>query len=193
MRKGSFSYRYDYQFGAVRELAGELFRRVTEVHAITNLSDDDLVFISRFRHLRHVSNTLSEEVIGQRIQLTLDNSGICDPVDARISDAGLGRLRGLRELRWLVLFYTRITDDGLRQLSNLKRLEVLKIGSPYITDKGVAHLKQLTNLRSLYVNGTAISDIGVANSSEPCPSCKIIKIGTIRPSLAKSFCVLSFV
>jgi hypothetical protein len=170
-----FSYGYNYKFGSVGELTGELFRRVTEVHAITTLSDDDLVFISRFRHLRHLSNTLSEEVIGQRIQLTLDNSGICDPVDARISDAGLERLRSHSELRWLVLFYTQITDDGLRQLSNLKRLEVLKIGSPYITDKGVAHLKRLTNLRSLYVNGTAISNVGVTELQLALPNCKIIR------------------
>jgi hypothetical protein len=175
LAKRDFSYQHDYKFGAVGELAGELFRRVTEVRAITTLSDDDLVLIGRFRHLRHLSNTMSEEVRGQRLELALDNSGICDPVDARISDAGLGRLRGLPELRWLVLFYTRITDDGLRQLSNLKRLEVLKIGSPYITDKGVAHLKQLTNLRSLYVNGTAISDIGVAELQRALPRCKIIR------------------
>jgi hypothetical protein len=184
-----FSYRYDYQFGAgggsvgnapppglrwLREPAWEFhFRRVTEVHAITDLSDDELTQIGRFRHLRHLSNTLSVAVISQRIRLTLDNTGICDPVDARISDIGLERIRGLSELEWLVLFYTRITDDGLRNLRNMKDLQLLKIGSPYITDKGVPHLKQLTNLRTLYVDGTAISDVGVAELQRALPNCTI--------------------
>lgn len=172
-----FWYQYDYKFGAVGELTGaEFFRRVTEVHAITSLSDDDLVLIGRFKHLRHLSNTSSEQVYGgQRLELTLDNPGIRNPVDARISDVGLERLRGLSELRWLVLFYTRITDDGLRHLVNMKRLELLKIGSSHITDQGVAHLSQLTSLRSRYLNGTAISDVGVAELQRALPKCKIIR------------------
>lgn len=143
------------------------------MYAITTLSDDDLAHIGRFKHLRHLSNTLSEEVIGERVALSLDNPGTCDPVHAQISDVGLERLGGLSELEWLALCYTRITDDGLQHLSNMKDLQLLKIGSPYITDKGVPHLKQLTNLRSLYVDGTEITDVGVAELQRALPSCKI--------------------
>lgn len=184
-----FSYEYDYPSGAggewvanaappgprwLRELTGDhLFRRVIEVHAITTLSDDDLAHIGRFRHLRHLSNTLSEEVITKRFQLTLDNPGTCDPIRARISDVGLERIGGLSKLEWLVLFYTRITDDGLRHLNNMKGLQLLKIGSPHITDQGVPHLKQLINPRWLYVDGTAISEVGVAELRRALPSCQI--------------------
>ena len=183
-----FSYQYDYRFGLgrqsvldaprgpewVRDLDCEHhIRRVTAVRAITTLSDDDLAHIGRFRQLRALSNTLSEEQIPQRLELTLDNRGTCNPADARISDVGLENLSGLSETEFLILFYTRITDDGLRHLSNMKGLRLLKIGSPYITDEGVPHLMRLTSLRWLYLDGTAISDAGAAELRRALPGCEI--------------------
>src|SRR5947209_8449662 len=55
----------------------------------------------------------------------------------QITDADLGHLKGLEQLRELSLQQTRISDAGLVHLTGLKNLQVLSLGKTQVTDAGL--------------------------------------------------------
>jgi hypothetical protein len=59
----------------------------------------------------------------------------------QVSDAGLGHLKALKQLRCLDLDGTRITDAGLQHLNGLSQLQTLIPGA-LVTDEGVKKLQQ---------------------------------------------------
>ena len=77
-----------------------------------------------------------------------------------VTDTALERLRGLTELRRLVLSLTKITDSGLKQLEGLSQLRLLDLGKTQVTDTGLKHLKGLTELHSLRLRGTQVTEAG---------------------------------
>lgn len=79
----------------------------------------------------------------------------------KIGDTGLERLRALREVRELDLYYAEyITEDGLAHLRGWKRLEKLNLRGTRVTSKVFAHLGALTGLRWLDVAFTQVDDEG---------------------------------
>lgn len=79
----------------------------------------------------------------------------------KIGDTGLERLRALREVRELDLYYAEyITEDGLAHLRGWKQLEKLNLRGTRVTSKVFAHLGALTGLRSLDVAFTQVDDEG---------------------------------
>jgi hypothetical protein len=119
--------------------------------------------------------------------------------DPQMTDAGLGSLRGLRQLRWLDLkstqvtdaglealkhldqlnglavAFTQITDSGLIHLNGLNRLRWLFLTGTYVTDSGLKHLAGLSDLEKLYLEQTKVTDEGVKNLQQALPNCKITR------------------
>ncbi|MFP6610941.1 MAG: hypothetical protein VB835_01430, partial [Pirellulales bacterium] len=73
---------------------------------------------------------------------------------SKITDAGLEHLKGLTELKELLLYNTKITDAGLEHLKGLTNLELLIIRHTQVTDAGLEHLKGLTELEVLDLSDT---------------------------------------
>ena len=105
----------------------------------TDVGDDDLIRIGKLKRLQ-----------------------MLDLRDTRISDAGLRHLRGLRDLKLLVLTGTKVSDRGLSELENMPQLEVLCLEETKITDAGLQQLGGLANLKWLNVSGNQITDAGLA-------------------------------
>lgn len=70
--------------------------------------------------------------------------------DAAVTSAGLKHLRGLRELTFLGLGWTKdVTDAGLADLAALPNLEVLILSGTKVTDAGLAKLAQFPKLKEV--------------------------------------------
>ncbi|HEY7425838.1 MAG TPA: family 16 glycoside hydrolase [Gemmataceae bacterium] len=81
--------------------------------------------------------------------------------NAGISDAGLAHLKDLTGLRELGLFANpKVTDDGLAHLKSLTNLHNLDLNATSVTDAGMVHLKELTNLAELNLMSTRVSGAG---------------------------------
>jgi hypothetical protein len=74
-----------------------------------------------------------------------------------VTDAGLAALGPMHRLRRLHLDESRVTDDGLARLSGLKEIEYLNLRGTSVTDRGLAALRALPRLRALYVWQTAVT------------------------------------
>ncbi len=79
----------------------------------------------------------------------------------RMSDAGLVHLKGLRDLTELYLDQTGVNDGGLKHLEGLTKLTQLRLAATAMTDSGIVHLKGLTNLTELDLRETHVSDAGL--------------------------------
>jgi hypothetical protein len=71
-------------------------------------------------------------------RLQLLNIGLCE----NIADAGLAHLKGLTELRELILRGTKVTDAGLRHLHGLTALRKLDLRHTKVTAAGVRALQE---------------------------------------------------
>lgn len=109
--------------------------------ADSDTSDADLIYLKQLSHLR---------------RLILKNTAV--------TDAGLVHLQNL-SLTWLNLANTSITDSGLEKIKGLHQLKALVINGTKITDSGLIHLKHLTKLSSLWIGNTRVTDQGLAHLS----------------------------
>ena len=91
----------------------------------------------------------------------------------KVTDADLLHLKGMTDLKQLVLLGTTVTDAGLAHLKGLKKLENLNLAATKVTDAGLVHLKGLTNLTTLSLADTAVTDAGVKQLQQALPNCKI--------------------
>jgi len=83
---------------------------------------------------------------------------------ARLTAAGLARLRDLPKLKELELWPVReMTSDRLAQLGRLAQLEVLELSYAHLNDDHLVHLKGLTNLHKLNLTGSWVTDAGLAH------------------------------
>ncbi len=78
-----------------------------------------------------------------------------------VSEADLGRLRRLKQIKVLLLNFTHVSDDGMEQLESLKQLETLFLGQTRITDAGLGRLTGLTQLKRLDISFDGITDSGL--------------------------------
>ena len=104
----------------------------------------------------------------------------------RITDLGLLRLKNLRNVRELNLFYAElVTDEGLSAVKSWPRIErlnfrgvkvtdntlallagkdsirTLDIGFAEVTDSGLQHLARLKGLRELSIGGNKMTEVGL--------------------------------
>jgi hypothetical protein len=100
-------------------------------------------------------------------QLNLENR--------HVTDRGIEHLKGLVELRCLVLNDTQLTDDGLEHLKGLSQLQVLSLDNTRVTDSGLIHLKALAHLQSLYLQRTHVTEGGVKELQQALPNCTVVR------------------
>ncbi|MGH9659656.1 MAG: leucine-rich repeat domain-containing protein, partial [Bryobacteraceae bacterium] len=81
-----------------------------------------------------------------------------DLASSWITDASLGQVASLKDLRRIDLAHTRITDQGLERLKVLQNVTDLNCYfAERLTDDGVAHLKGWTRLERLNLRGTQVT------------------------------------
>lgn len=78
-----------------------------------------------------------------------------------LSDEGVARIAGLKNLKRLNVNFSGMTDAGLAHLGRLANLEELSTTLCPVTDAGIAHLKRLENLGRLDLDGTGLTDLGL--------------------------------
>jgi hypothetical protein len=81
--------------------------------------------------------------------------------DLPISDAGLAPVRGLRNLRHLVMENVPISDAGLRPLAECAALEKLWLQRVPVSGTGVAVLRDLPQLRELSLLSDRVTQAGI--------------------------------
>lgn len=143
---------------------------LTKVLLPSNLTDDDLAEIAKFKDLE---------------QLWIQNS-------PAVTDAGIARLSGLKSLNYVLLYRLRITPssyailqewpelrvlhlepptglprfaDGtcwLKYVEGCPKLEALGLRETDIIDRDLSHLQRLPALRELFLAHTGITDEGLS-------------------------------
>jgi len=78
-----------------------------------------------------------------------------------VMDAELEHLRGLSQLKVLVLAGSRVTDKGLKLLTEMTSLQTLNLGYSDVTDVGMEYISNLPTLRELSLGYTRITDVGL--------------------------------
>lgn len=100
--------------------------------------------------------------------------------ETRVSDTGLERLRELRSLRELDLYFAEfITDDGVAALKGLEKLERLNLRGTRVTSRVFEPISQLSALRWLDISHSQIDDSGVELLAE-LPQLQHLAIGGTR-------------
>ena len=116
----------------------------------------------------------------------LDSLEKLDLSHTRVTDLGLQRLKNLRNVRELNLFYaelvtdeglaavktwprierldfrgTKVTDNTLALLAGKDSIRALDIGFAEVTDSGLQHLPKLAGLRELAFGGNKLTEVGL--------------------------------
>jgi len=86
--------------------------------------------------------------------------------ETSVTDAGLGALAAMKNLRRLQLDRTAITGAGLAALAGLSHLETLNLHGNRIADADLVALEALPRLRSLYLWQTQVSVEAAARLGE---------------------------
>jgi hypothetical protein len=81
---------------------------------------------------------------------------------ARVTDHGLGHLRGLNHLGDIILRYTHVGDEGLHHLQGWDKLRTLDLMHTRITDRCLETIgKNHPDLRALDLDETLVTDGGL--------------------------------
>jgi hypothetical protein len=78
-----------------------------------------------------------------------------------VTDAGLARIGGLTQLKALLLDGTRVTDAGLENLRGMSELEILWLNDLHVTDAGLEHLGGFSRLSHLSLFNAKVTDAGL--------------------------------
>ncbi len=133
-----------------------------EMLALPNhrFSDDDLSHLAGMTKLKQIA------LIGPQIT----DKGLAHLAGMRQMDSlqlintkitTLEPIRGLTQLKELMLNGSPIGDEGLSPLAGLTSLQSLQMGGTQITDAGIAHFSTLSNLTTLDLERTRVGDAGV--------------------------------
>ena len=80
---------------------------------------------------------------------------------AKVADADLENLEGLSELESLTLSGTKVTDAGLKHIEGLAKLEKVDVGDTGVTDAGLKCFERLTNLKELDLSNAEVNGAGL--------------------------------
>jgi hypothetical protein len=133
--------------------------------------NDDLALLEALPELEEVH--LNRTDPGPRREPTWPAAGGGMP--ARLTDAALDHLAGLRRLQALGLVGQQITDNGLKKLANLQALEMLNLDETLVTDAGLDTLVGLKSLRQLHVENTKVTRTGVAQFQQKRLDVEVIR------------------
>jgi hypothetical protein len=127
--------------------------------AVANPQDRSTAGKSTLRYVeRAVTATPSESATGSP-------GAALEKLGAKLERNGQGKVTGVDLSR------SRITDAGLGHLKGLTNLEQLNLNDSRITDAALVHLKGLTHLRELVISDTQISDTGFNELQAALPNC----------------------
>lgn len=93
--------------------------------------------------------------------------------DCSITDAGVAHMRDLTQLRLVELEGTKVTDAGLIHLKGMSKLAYLNLSRTPVTDAGLLQLHGLTKLTDLFLEGTKVTAAGQAALRAALPNCRI--------------------
>lgn len=96
-----------------------------------------------------------------------------DLARTKVTDAGLAKIAGMKELKELHLEGTSIGDAGLDHLKGLTSLEYLNLYNTKVTDAGIAKLASLSKLKALYLWQSGVTKAGVAALKAKLPGAHI--------------------
>ena len=96
--------------------------------------------------------------------------------ETSITDAELGKLQALPQLKRLFLNGTGVTDDGLQHLQKLDQLVSLDLDQTEVSDAGIVLLLELKNLRSLNLLDTNATSVAVGRFHEERPGCRVASL-----------------
>ncbi len=96
-----------------------------------------------------------------------------DLARTQITDAGLAKIAGMKNLAELHLENTAISDAGLDHLKGLSALQYLNLYNTKVTDAGLPKLAGLTKLKSLYLWQSGVTKAGVAALRAKLPQAHI--------------------
>lgn len=83
-----------------------------------------------------------------------------------VTDAGLARFDGCKNLESLTLRKTRLTDSGLVHLRSCEQLRHIDLAETSVTNVGLSHLKNCKRLASLSLRNTRVTDAALACASD---------------------------
>jgi thiol-disulfide isomerase/thioredoxin/Leucine-rich repeat (LRR) protein len=129
----------------------------------TPINDVAMEYFSRIRPLEelHLQYTnVTDEGLGYLKGLPNLKSLVLPP---GTTNKGLANLKGLDSIEKLHISDTQITDEGLLYLKDIKSLKSLAVSSNLMTGKGLIHLKEMPSLESLEVSLSMINDASLAN------------------------------
>jgi thiol-disulfide isomerase/thioredoxin len=129
---------------------------------ITDKALEHIKGLKQLKSLRLEDAQITDKGLGN-----LKKSGVLDRLEflavsrTAVTDAGLGHLADVSELKLLYLEDTVVGDGGLAHLAHLAKLEVLILNNTDVSDTGLAHLKGLSELMVLQLRNTSVSDVGL--------------------------------
>ena len=141
-------------------LGDEFFTNVVGVSLSGNETDPGLNWLEDLPKLErlHLSGA-TDAALGHVNRLSQLKE--MDLRSTEVTDAGLAHLEGLSQLRSLNLVHTEITDVGLARLKGLVQLQDLNLGATHLTDAGLKYLGGMTQLQVLYLDRNGITDAGL--------------------------------
>lgn len=159
--------------GGCRDLTTLSFRE----HFVTDLGLANFKDCQKLESLELIHLRMTEQGLGcfqdcQNLKfLVLGNTPL--------GDEALAQLQSFPKLN-LVMFTNenRVTNAGLAKLSGLKELTFLRLYATQADDGGVESLKKLTKLTSLQLIQTKLTSTGIAELKQALPNCKIDWDGT---------------
>jgi Leucine Rich repeat len=129
----------------------------------TNAGWTDAGKMTALRYLRIGGPAVSDAGLG-RIASIPNLRGLTLKSCDKVSDAGFAHLAAHRRLESLGLWFCRtLGEEGTRAIGKLKSLRHLRTGyCPGVTDERLDHFSDLLELRELDLRGTPVTDAGVA-------------------------------
>lgn len=130
---------------------------------LSKADDECLKAVSEMKSLESFSVTETEITDnGMKHLRGLTNLRVLVLYGNKLTGAGTVHLSSLTQLQHLELGHTKVDDEGLKHLANLKHLEYLSLDGAPVTDRGLEYLENLTELRTLHLGyGPRITDAGL--------------------------------
>ncbi|WP_442511737.1 hypothetical protein SH528x_003450 [Novipirellula sp. SH528] len=136
-------------------------------HAIRDLSNDDLKWVTAFPELKRLSFAGCYEITdaGMHYLQPLSQLEELDASYTSITGDGLTVLAGSGRLSYLNLVDIRLVDRDLVFLSQFESLTRLSLSNATFSNDGLASLRALRSLEKLYLGGLPVSDDGMVHLS----------------------------
>ncbi len=98
-----------------------------------------------------------------------------DVHSARVTDAKLKELAGMKSLRSLNLDNTRVSDAGIAELTGLGNLRAMNLHNTNLTDAGLKELAKIKSLKWVNLNGVRVTSSALFELKQALPGCTIYR------------------